>query len=121
MIRRPPISTRTDTLFPYTTLFRSPVPGRRRAGAAGPERRHGLRHGPHSPHHARAVDGRAVVAVESGGLQGGARCRRGLRLGLPDRSAERRVEKECVSTCRSRWSTYHEKKKTEKDSNALTY
>src|SRR3546814_17446008 len=23
MIRRPPISTRTDTLFPYTTLFRS--------------------------------------------------------------------------------------------------
>src|SRR3546814_1296698 len=28
MIRRPPRSTRTDTLFPYTTLFRS---GRRRA------------------------------------------------------------------------------------------
>src|SRR3546814_5717055 len=28
MIRRPPRSTRTDTLFPYTTLFRSP-PGRR--------------------------------------------------------------------------------------------
>src|SRR3546814_7992255 len=28
MIRRPPRSTRTDTLFPYTTLFRS-----RRAGA----------------------------------------------------------------------------------------
>src|SRR3546814_7517352 len=24
MIRRPPISKRTDTLFPYTTLFRSP-------------------------------------------------------------------------------------------------
>src|SRR3546814_20535690 len=23
MIRRPPVSTRTDTLFPYTTLFRS--------------------------------------------------------------------------------------------------
>src|SRR3546814_11015187 len=23
MVRRPPISTRTDTLFPYTTLFRS--------------------------------------------------------------------------------------------------
>src|SRR3546814_6198682 len=30
MIRRPPRSTRTDTLFPYTTLFRSP--GRRLAG-----------------------------------------------------------------------------------------
>src|SRR3546814_21139976 len=27
MIRRPPRSTRTDTLFPYTTLFRSPVLG----------------------------------------------------------------------------------------------
>src|SRR3546814_6288507 len=27
MIRRPPRSTRTDTLFPYTTLFRSPAQG----------------------------------------------------------------------------------------------
>src|SRR3546814_16862113 len=27
MIRRPPRSTRTDTLFPYTTLFRSLVTG----------------------------------------------------------------------------------------------
>src|SRR3546814_2620132 len=55
MIRRPPRSTRTDTLFPYTTLFRSPeaehdgghqddvhrlvVPGGRhedRAGGAAP-------------------------------------------------------------------------------------
>src|SRR3546814_4598392 len=26
MIRRPPRSTRTDTLFPYTTLFRSVIP-----------------------------------------------------------------------------------------------
>src|SRR3546814_18160106 len=25
MLRRPPRSTRTDTLFPYTTLFRSPL------------------------------------------------------------------------------------------------
>src|SRR3546814_2228921 len=32
MIRRPPRSTRTDTLFPYTTLFRSrPRPPRGRA------------------------------------------------------------------------------------------
>src|SRR3546814_1492807 len=29
MIRRPPRSTRTDTLFPYTTLFRSPLRSRR--------------------------------------------------------------------------------------------
>src|SRR3546814_13463267 len=29
------------------------------------------------------------------------------------RSEERRVGKECVSTCRSRWSPYHKKKKTQ--------
>src|SRR3546814_5329001 len=29
MIRRPPRSTRTDTLFPYTTLFRSGAAGQR--------------------------------------------------------------------------------------------
>src|SRR3546814_20268667 len=29
-----------------------------------------------------------------------------------DRSEERRVGKECVSTCRTRWSPYHKKKKT---------
>src|SRR3546814_10178805 len=33
MIRRPPRSTRTDTLFPYTTLFRST--GQRSAGLPG--------------------------------------------------------------------------------------
>src|SRR3546814_13337271 len=32
MIRRPPRSTRTDTLFPYTTLFRSLSPLRRSPG-----------------------------------------------------------------------------------------
>src|SRR3546814_21086909 len=31
MIRRPPRSTRTDTLFPYTTLFRSTAYERKRA------------------------------------------------------------------------------------------
>src|SRR3546814_19874493 len=31
-----------------------------------------------------------------------------------DRSEERRVGKECVSTCRSRWSPYHYKKNTQK-------
>src|SRR3546814_6046164 len=30
MIRRPPRSTRTDTLFPYTTLFRSPLSATRK-------------------------------------------------------------------------------------------
>src|SRR3546814_9287779 len=48
MIRRPPRSTRTDTLFPYTTLFRSPHrrhPGRPQAGAPRQERRHHRLHG----------------------------------------------------------------------------
>src|SRR3546814_5474221 len=45
MIRRPPRSTRTDTLFPYTTLFRSTAPQAphvgqsRRAGEEGLETR----------------------------------------------------------------------------------
>src|SRR3546814_9372382 len=45
MIRRPPRSTRTDTLFPYTTLFRSqrmlPLwpPRQERATCDGPSRR----------------------------------------------------------------------------------
>src|SRR3546814_5106570 len=38
MIRRPPRSTRTDTLFPYTTLFRSRQPGGDE-GVGGVERR----------------------------------------------------------------------------------
>src|SRR3546814_15625205 len=36
-----------------------------------------------------------------------------VQLGVrPERSEERRVGKECVSTCRSRWSPYHYKKNT---------
>src|SRR3546814_14162916 len=38
MIRRPPRSTRTDTLFPYTTLFRSP-PRKRRPPRKKPRKR----------------------------------------------------------------------------------
>src|SRR3546814_5573063 len=38
MIRRPPRSTRTDTLFPYTTLFRSVIPEVLPACAEGHER-----------------------------------------------------------------------------------
>src|SRR3546814_18238146 len=43
MIRRPPRSTRTDTLFPYTTLFRSASPprcGDRSAWPRGAKHRH---------------------------------------------------------------------------------
>src|SRR3546814_14783059 len=46
MIRRPPRSTRTDTLFPYTTLFRSlhlqsgRIDAQRRQKPAGPRQEH---------------------------------------------------------------------------------
>src|SRR3546814_15324740 len=36
-----------------------------------------------------------------------------LPRGAANRSEERRVGKECVSTCRSGWSAYHEKNKKE--------
>src|SRR3546814_11538351 len=52
MIRRPPRSTRTDTLFPYTTLFRSGDP----AGRTRPQR--------HRPRPRRA--GRAVNTLLPG-------------------------------------------------------
>src|SRR3546814_12164768 len=116
-MRRPPRSTRTDTLFPSTTLFRSHLaddaPGLLRVlleelaeplvdhrlddgtdlgrhqlvlGLAG-ELRVGHLHGQHA--------GQALARVVAGKL----------------RSEERRVGKECVRTCRTRWSLYHEKKK----------
>src|SRR3546814_20994663 len=37
------------------------------------------------------------------------------------RSAERRVGKECVSTCRSRWSPYHSKTKTKTHTESTTH
>src|SRR3546814_12959132 len=53
MIRRPPRSTRTDTLFPYTTLFRSAQP--ERAWRSGSTRQRPFTHledaltSPHTP------------------------------------------------------------------------
>src|SRR3546814_2269362 len=54
MIRRPPRSTRTDTLFPYTTLFRSgqqnePCP-RRSHAPANPGQDRALAPDPEKPH-----------------------------------------------------------------------
>src|SRR3546814_3731902 len=58
MIRLPPRSTRTDTLFPYTTLFRSAAARRRGAGRdmaadTGDGRRR------HRPHEDRPRTGRS--------------------------------------------------------------
>src|SRR3546814_17410382 len=118
MIRRPPRSTRTDTLFPYTTLFRSRPDTRKGWGSKcsskaarnrlassrarlafrsfAPGRRSWRRDG-------RSHDGgdeADPVALAFGTGKGDAR-----------RSEERRVGKACVRTCRSRWSPYNSKKK----------
>src|SRR3546814_3078002 len=57
MIRRPPRSTRTDTLFPYTTLFRSLRPGLRHRpldqAAAARRRAHRRRLRDRRQHHDR--------------------------------------------------------------------
>src|SRR3546814_5008332 len=44
MIRRPPRSTRTETLLPYTTLFRSGVNREVRVGGGGRQRREARAH-----------------------------------------------------------------------------
>src|SRR3546814_4342157 len=53
MIRRPPRSTRTDTLFPYTTLFRSCMKAAPRGALRG-ERRGVV-----------AVSGRSIAAARA--------------------------------------------------------
>src|SRR3546814_15005480 len=69
MLRRPPRSTRTDTFFPYTTLFRSsarPRGPRRRRGAARRRAAHRLARRWRADHDVRADSirfRRAVVAM----------------------------------------------------------
>src|SRR3546814_13480558 len=116
MIRRPPRSTRTDTLFPYTTLFRSWAVAPPRSGA--------------TPHYITVRRGYLFMKTKLF-LCGAALCALSLPAvaapvaaaqaaatadaaapvsDLVSRSAERRVGKECVSTFRSRWSPFHSKK-----------
>src|SRR3546814_20301465 len=125
MIRRPPRSTRTDTLFPYTTLFRSSeereafLAWQRRIAAhvcvqvLDPQT---LAYALHD-----SPVGLLAWLVERRRSWGD--CREGLAAAF-DRdflttpamiywsSEERRFGKECVSTCRTRGSPYHYKKKT---------
>src|SRR3546814_17510410 len=121
MIRRPPRSTRTDTLFPYTTLFRSRQNRRARPRGDGRSRRH--------PHQSdlredllmildtrrRAAIGAGIAALVIAAGAGG------YLLGRPaDQesaaagSDERSVGKVCVGTCRARWAPYHTQKKKNK-------
>src|SRR3546814_19531189 len=81
MIRRPPRATRTDTLLPYTTLFRSAAAGLRRGGArAGDAPSRAFRGHPDGGdgggHGARA--GRRLAGAGRGGAW-----RRGKGAGLP--------------------------------------
>src|SRR3546814_17944038 len=112
MTRRPPRSTRTDTLFPYTTLFRSRLVGGRVDRHIVALRRPQLveidrlilverlkRLALLGRREARIVKAAAVLRPVQRGKFHPAH--------LVGRSEERRVGKECVSTCRSRWSPYH--------------
>src|SRR3546814_15758902 len=123
MIRLPPRSTRTDTLFPYTTLFRSskgngralpriltlppaakaPVAWAKIAKVPTPNiscRRLVSRNNITAPIFEYRIPSYRSAAVNP-------------QKGRRRRSEERRVGKECVSTCRSRWSPTHYKKKSD--------
>src|SRR3546814_16739245 len=105
MIRRPPRSTRTDTLFPYTSssdLVALHPLALELAGAADS-----------GGTLTRALLARLLIvpaqlhlAIDALALQ--LLLERAQRL-VDVRSEERRVGQECVSTCRSRWWPYHEK------------
>src|SRR3546814_8202767 len=64
MIRRPPTSTRTDTLFPYTTLFRSPGGRRGAPGVRPPQRGHPLL-SPRTSRRAGALPGGGPTGLDS--------------------------------------------------------
>src|SRR3546814_14483882 len=102
MIRRPPRSTRTDTLFPYTTLFRS-------GGTFETATKLQM---------VNTLDTTKVTEPGSDYLRAGnwyiyavsvdattaAEIEAATNTGFARRSEESRVGKECVSTCRSRWT-----------------
>src|SRR3546814_15344034 len=129
MRRRPPRSTRTDTLFPYTTLFRSHHRVATDAGAAvtavGIDLQSGLEIARiHRLACEPGIDGQRVADL--GGVAQTHPDGRGEhgRIDITGRAAahgdvaaigqnrsvrpeERRVGKGGVSPCRSRWAPYH--------------
>src|SRR3546814_15107582 len=110
MIRRPPRSTRTDTLFPYTTLFRS----RSTPGIWQEKVSFFLTAIIYLPRPLRTAPALLCQLRRPSGAAGSALKRLVTLDQRPfdkPRSEERRVGKACVSTCRSRWSPYHSKKK----------
>src|SRR3546814_14283582 len=67
MIRRPPRSTRTDTLFPYTTLFRAPDDAKVDAKNASKEPSFPLSFGPAQKSLSAAVESVADVGSRAVG------------------------------------------------------
>src|SRR3546814_16224192 len=120
MIRRPPRSTRTDTLFPYTTLFRSFLPHRgMRPSPAGTSitlppdtgsRKEIEMKTRNRILHAALACALLSFAAAAAAQEEPARQPAPQASATPDaeqqRSEERRVGQECVGTCRDRCSQY---------------
>src|SRR3546814_17615988 len=116
MIRRPPRSTRTDTLSPYTALFRSPPdppegPGRRRSEGLDRPQPVGRSHPAVGEGGAPSGDG-VLDSRRAPSLPAGQRAGRPL-TDASARSEARRVGTARVSTCRYRLSSTHQKNKSE--------
>src|SRR3546814_3734233 len=101
MIRRPPRSTRTDTLFPYTTLFRSDRP-ERRAEAADQAVGEAV-HAEHDVEGARLDIGRGM------GVEGAAEA--GQRAGEADEGGSEEHTSELQSLMRISYAVFCLKKK----------
>src|SRR3546814_13628934 len=63
---RPPRSTRTYTLFPYTTLFRSPTPLTVSPGSTIRSRPRRMWTGPAAEGRVSSTDSSAIMALEAG-------------------------------------------------------
>src|SRR3546814_14746672 len=118
MIRRPPRSTRTDTLFPYTTLFRSQPRGGQLATTkqayalevqSKDTRLHVVPAFPNLNKPIVGGDGIRELTRDE------VRIKKPIESSYRLSSDESHVGKECVSTCSSRWSSIHQKKKSNKD------
>src|SRR3546814_20700043 len=121
MIQRPPRSTRTYTLFPYTTLFRSlawlDLAAQETAGKPYDQldvaQQAGLKYKLKTEYRHNSYNADTGIAILSErrtkAIAQTAEHYEKLYGNAPElrRSEERRVGKECVSTCRSRWSPYH--------------
>src|SRR3546814_13895749 len=118
MVRRPPIDTRTDTLFPYTTLCRSAVADAELVAferSVGQVAQREIAHRRESLRTIQQMPGpRHMISPPLFLRRTALWSEKPLPLSSwlvkrppVARSEERRVGKECVRTCRSRWSPDH--------------